>query len=70
MITAIITALIYLCLLVLVVYLVIWVLQQIGISLPPQIMNIIWVIIALVAILVIVQSVLPATGVRLGKWLG
>jgi hypothetical protein len=60
MVEAVIMGLIYLCLLVLVVYVILWVLEQIGIALPPQVVKIIWVIVALVALLIIVQTVLPS----------
>ena len=65
MIESVIYALIYLALLVLVVYVVLWVLGELGIALPPQVVKIIWIIVALVAILIIVQTVLPG-GIRLG----
>jgi len=58
MIEALITMLIYICILALVVYLVIWVLGQIGIALPPQVVKILWVIVALVVLLMLVRLVL------------
>ena len=54
---------IYLALVVLAVYVVLWVLGELGIALPPQVVKILWVIVVLVAILIIVQIVLP--GMRL-----
>lgn len=64
---AVITGLIYVCVLALVVYLVLWVLGTVlGISLPDQVVKIIWVIVALCALLYIVQAVLPHAGLRLG----
>jgi len=63
MIVTIITLLIYLCILALVIYLVLWVMEQIGLALPPQMVRIIWVIALLVAILFILQA-LPGLGVR------
>ena len=65
MLEAVIYALIYLALLVLVIYVILWVLGQIGVNLPPQVIRIIWVIVALVALLIIVQTVLPG-GLRFG----
>ena len=65
MIEALITGLIYLCLLALAVILVIWVLQQIGVALPDQVQKIIWVIVLLVGILIIMRTVLPPLGIRL-----
>ena len=63
MIESVIYALIYLALVVLAVYVVLWVLGELGIALPPQVVKILWVIVVLVAILIIVQIVLP--GMRL-----
>jgi hypothetical protein len=58
-IEAVVFALIYLALLVLAIYLVLWVLESLGIALPPQVIKIVWIIVALVAVLIIVQTVLP-----------
>lgn len=67
MIEAIIYALIYICLLALVIYLILWVLGTVvGVALPPKVVQIIWVIFALVCILILVQLVLPRAGFRLG----
>jgi hypothetical protein len=63
MIEAIIYALIYICLLALVIYLIIWVLQVVAsVSLPPKVIQIIWVIFALVCILILVRLLLPHAG--------
>jgi len=63
MIEAVIYALIYVCLLALVIYLIIWVLQTIaGIALPPKVIQIIWVIFALVCLLILVRLLLPHFG--------
>lgn len=67
MIEAVITTLIYLCVLAIIVYLVIYVLGRIGIVIPPQIVTILWVIVMLVALLMIVRLVLPSLGVRLSE---
>jgi hypothetical protein len=68
MITTIITLLIYLCLLALVMYLIIWVLGEIGLSLPAQVIKILWVIVALIALLLIVQALLGQGGLpKLGR---
>jgi hypothetical protein len=53
MIDAVIYALISICVIVLVVYLVIWVLGQIGVPLPANVMRVIWVIVALLCVLVL-----------------
>jgi hypothetical protein len=60
MIETVVYALIYLALIVLAVYVVLWVLGELGIVLPPQLVKILWVMVALVAILIIVQTLLPA----------
>jgi len=67
MITAVITLLIYLCILAIVVYLIIWVLGIIGLPIPQKVIQLIWVIAALIAILMIVQFLTGAGGVHLGK---
>jgi hypothetical protein len=59
MLEAVIYGLIWLAVLVLVVYVVLWVLSTLGINLPPQVVTIIWVIVALLALLILVQTVLP-----------
>lgn len=66
MIESVIMMLIYLCLLAVAVYLVIWVLGEIGIAIPAQVMKILWVIVVLVALLMVIRTVLPAMGVRIG----
>ncbi len=60
MIAPVVSFLIYLCLLAIVIYLVIWVLTDvIGLPIPPKVIQLLWVIVALVAILWLVQMVLP-----------
>lgn len=66
MIEAVISGLIYLCLLVICVYLIQYVLSALGIAIPENIMKIIWVIVVLVAILILVRTILPGMGIRLG----
>jgi len=56
MLASVIVLLIYICILALVVYLVLWVLESIGVPLPAMVIKIIWIIVALLAILFIVQS--------------
>jgi hypothetical protein len=59
MVTAIITLLIYVCVLALVIYLVIWVLRDVvGLALPEKVIQILWVIFALVVLLLLVQALL------------
>lgn len=59
MLSAVIVALIYICIAALIVYLVLWVLQSIGIAIPAMVVKIIWIIFALLVILWLVQAVLP-----------
>jgi hypothetical protein len=60
MIEGIIYALIYICLVALVIYLVIWVLTTvIGVPIPAKVIQILWVIFALICILILVRLVLP-----------
>lgn len=64
MLEAVITSLIYLCIIAIAIYLVIWVLGQLGIAIPEPIMKIIWVIVILLAILFIARTILPKMGFR------
>jgi hypothetical protein len=65
MIEAVIYALIYIALLALVVYLVLWVTTDVlGLPLPPKVIQIIWVIVALVVILILVRLILGHGGLR------
>lgn len=51
MIGAVITFLIYVCILALVVYLILWVLRDIvGVPIPEKVVQILWVVVALVCI--------------------
>ena len=70
MIEAVIYALIYICLLALVIYLVLWVLGTVaGVQLPPKVIQIIWVVFALVCLLILVRLLLPHSGKLLGGML-
>lgn len=66
MLEAVIQLLIWLIVLAIVVYVIQWVLSVIGISIPDQIMKLVWLALALVALLMILKTILPAAGVRLG----
>jgi hypothetical protein len=57
LIIAIIYFLIAVAVLVGVIWLVVWVLGQLGISIPPQIMKVVWVIVVLVVLLWLLQAV-------------
>jgi hypothetical protein len=60
MVESVILLLVYLCLLALCVWLVLWVLESIiGIALPPKVVQILWVIVALIAILLIYRALAP-----------
>lgn len=60
MLPAVISFLIYICVLALIVYLIVWVLTDvIGIPIPAKVIQILWIIVALVAILWLVEMVLP-----------
>jgi len=66
MLSAVITFLIYICILAIVIYLVIWVLRDvIGLPIPERVIQLLWVIVALIAILMLVQMVLGGGGFRL-----
>ena len=62
MIEAVIRFLIGLCLLVAAVFLVLWVMSSIGIAIPYMVVKIIWVIVALIAILMLVRLLRPYSG--------
>ncbi len=71
MLASVITFLIYLCVLALVIYLIIWVLRDVlGVPIPAKVIQILWVIVALICILWLVQMVLPGGGGGhfLGRW--
>lgn len=62
MIEAVIRALIGLCILIACVFLVLWVLAQLGIALPAMVVKVIWIVVALIAILYIVRLLRPHAG--------
>lgn len=61
----IIMALIQLCVIVAIVYVVLYVIGQLGLAIPPQVVTIVWIIVGLVAVLFIFRHVLPGLGLRL-----
>lgn len=66
MLASVITFLIYVCVLALVIYLIIWVLRDVlGLPIPEKVVQILWVIVALIVILWLVQMVLGGGGFRL-----
>ena len=63
MLSSVIIFLIWVCVLALIVYLVLWVLTDVvGLPIPPKVIQILWVIVALIVILWLVQLVLGAGG--------
>jgi hypothetical protein len=63
MIASVITFLIYVCVLALVIYLIIWVLRDvIGLPIPAKVIQILWVIVALIVILWLVQMLVGGGG--------
>jgi hypothetical protein len=65
MLASVITFLIYVCVLALVIYLIIWVLRDVlGVPIPPKVIQILWVIVALICILWLVQMVLGGGSFR------
>jgi hypothetical protein len=60
MFESIIMLLIYICLAVAVGFLIIWVLGQIGVPLPAQVIKIMWVIVALICILLLWRVLGPS----------
>ena len=63
MLASVITFLIYVCVLALIIYLVLWVLTDVvGLPIPAKVIQILWVIVALIVILWLVQLVLGASG--------
>lgn len=66
MLASVITFLIYLCLLAIVIYLVIWIVRDvIGLPIPDKVIQLLWVIVALLAILWLVQMVMGGGSFRL-----
>lgn len=65
MLASVITFLIYVCVLALVIYLILWVLRDVlGLPIPEKVVQILWVIVALIVILWLVQMVLGGGGLR------
>ncbi len=65
MLTTVISMLIYICIVALVIYLVLWVVRDvIGLPIPEKVVQILWVIFALIVILAIVNMLLGSGGLR------
>jgi hypothetical protein len=70
MIEAIITTLIYVCLLAAAIYIILWVISSVaGIQLPPKVVQIIWIVFVLICLLLIVRLLLPHMGKLAGAML-
>lgn len=62
MVESVIMLLIYICLVVGLCWLVIWVLGQLGIALPEPVIKVFWVIVVLVCILLLWRTFAPLIG--------
>lgn len=62
MIESVIRFLIGICLLVAAVYLVLWVLTAIGLLIPAMVVKIIWIVVALIALLWLFRLLRPYAG--------
>jgi hypothetical protein len=63
MLESVIMFLIYVCVIAIIIYLVIWVLRDVlGLPLPAKVIQILWVIFALIVILFLVRLILPLAG--------
>lgn len=65
MIESVIITLIYICIFALVVWLVIWVLQSVGVPLPAQVIKILWIIFGLLCLLWLAGLFLGGPGMPL-----
>ena len=66
MLDIVIGLLIQLVILAIIVYLIIWVLQIIGVPLPAKVIQLLWVLVALIAILLIYRALIGAGGIHIG----
>ena len=69
MLASVITFLIYICILAIIIYLVIFVLRDVvGLPIPAKVIQLLWVIVALIAILWLVQMVIGGGGLHFPKF--
>lgn len=69
MLASVITFLIYICILAIIIYLVIFVLRDvIGLPIPAKVIQLLWVIVALIVILWLVQMVIGGGGLHFPKF--
>jgi hypothetical protein len=59
MVEGVIRGLIILCVLVAAVFIVLWVIGQLGLAIPSMVVTIIWIIVALIALLILWRIVSP-----------
>jgi hypothetical protein len=60
MLESVISLLIYVLVFAAIIYIVIWLLQTVaGVALPPKVVQILWIVFALVVILLLVRLLLP-----------
>jgi len=68
MFESIILLLIQICFVVAIAYIVLWVLSALGVSLPPKVVQIFWIIVVLIVILLLYRMLAPS--LRGGKLFG
>ena len=69
MLASVITFLIYICILAIIIYLVIFVLRDVvGLPIPAKVIQLLWVIVALIVILWLVQMVIGGGGLHFPKF--
>ncbi len=59
MVENVVILLIYIALLVGLVYLAVWVIEKLGVPIPPMLMNIVWIIVVLIVILLCWRALSP-----------
>ena len=69
MFETIIMLLIQLCLFAIVCYIILYVLAAIGVVIPPKVIQLFWVIVALIVILILYRALAPMVHGRLLGWL-
>jgi hypothetical protein len=70
MIESVILSLIYILVIAAVIYIILWILSTVaGVQLPEKVIQIIWIVFALVCLLILVRLLLPGLGVKLGALL-
>lgn len=65
MFETVIALLIQICFLAILAYLVIWVLGILGVSLPPRVVQIFWVVVVLIVVLLLYRALGSSIGGRL-----